>query len=153
MRGWKRNGRGTWGPLTGAATLALSIALVALLAGPLLAAKAPKGAKAATPPPPPAYEFNDVHFHLTNYVQEGIDVHDFLKIIGARVGRSALLGTDTVAPKDPQAYYAVYDMWKPVFDKLTQEAKDKILKGNYERIFDQGRKNVRAWEQAHASQH
>jgi len=64
-----------------------------------------------------------------------------------------LFGTDTVAPKDPQAYYAVYDMWKPVFDQLTKEAKDKILKGNYERIFDQGRKNVRAWEQAHAAQH
>jgi hypothetical protein len=61
-----------------------------------------------------------------------------------------LFGTDTVAPKDPQKYYAVYDMWAPVFTKLNPEAKDKILKRNYERIFDQGRKNVRAWEKAHA---
>jgi hypothetical protein len=41
---------------------------------------------------------------------------------------------------------------RPVFDLLTKEAKDKVLKGNYERIFDQGRRNVRAWEQAHALQ-
>jgi predicted TIM-barrel fold metal-dependent hydrolase len=60
-----------------------------------------------------------------------------------------LFGTDTVAPKDPKAYYAVYDMWKPVFDRLDKEAKAKILKGNYQRIFDQARKNVRAWERTH----
>ena len=60
-----------------------------------------------------------------------------------------LFGTDTVAPRDPNSYYAVYDMWKPVFDRLDKEAKAKILKGNYERIFDQARKNVRAWERTH----
>src|SRR5262249_992054 len=38
------------------------------------------------------YLFNDVHFHLTNYVQEGIDIHDFLKIMGNKVGRVALFG-------------------------------------------------------------
>jgi len=60
-----------------------------------------------------------------------------------------LFGTDTVAPKDEKSYFAVFDMWKPVFDLLTPEAKNKILKGNYERIFDHGRKNARAWEAAH----
>ena len=25
------------------------------------------------------YLFNDSHFHLTNYIQEGIDIHDFLQ--------------------------------------------------------------------------
>jgi hypothetical protein len=64
-----------------------------------------------------------------------------------------LFGTDTVAPAAPQNYYAVFDTWKPVFDQLTPEARDKILKRNYERLFDQGRKNVRAWEKAHASRH
>ncbi|HEU4941447.1 MAG TPA: hypothetical protein VFT97_07480 [Candidatus Eisenbacteria bacterium] len=38
------------------------------------------------------YEFNDCHFHLTNYVQEGITVRHFLSIMGKRVGRSALFG-------------------------------------------------------------
>ena len=40
----------------------------------------------------PANAFNDSHFHLTNYVQEGITVPDFLKIMGTRVGRSTLFG-------------------------------------------------------------
>jgi predicted TIM-barrel fold metal-dependent hydrolase len=37
-------------------------------------------------------EVNDVHFHLTNYIQQGTDIHDFLKIMGAKVGRVALFG-------------------------------------------------------------
>jgi amidohydrolase family protein len=63
-----------------------------------------------------------------------------------------LFGTDTVAPKDAAAYFAVYDMWKPVFDRLDQDARSKILKGNYERLFDRARKDVRAWERAHTAQ-
>src|SRR4051812_46281620 len=39
-----------------------------------------------------AYELNDSHFHLTNYVQEGTDIHDFLSIMGDKVGRVALFG-------------------------------------------------------------
>ena len=38
------------------------------------------------------YEFNDSHFHLTNYVQEGTNIHEFLNIIGSKVGRVALFG-------------------------------------------------------------
>ena len=38
------------------------------------------------------YLFNDTHFHLTNYIQEGIDIHDFLKIMGNKAGRVALFG-------------------------------------------------------------
>src|SRR5262252_9338476 len=37
-------------------------------------------------------EFDDSHFHLTNYVQEGISVEKFLEIMGSRVGRSTLFG-------------------------------------------------------------
>jgi predicted TIM-barrel fold metal-dependent hydrolase len=35
---------------------------------------------------------NDSHFHLTNYVQEGVDIHDFLNMMGTKVGRVALFG-------------------------------------------------------------
>jgi Amidohydrolase len=35
---------------------------------------------------------NDSHFHLTNYIQEGTDIHDFVKIMGTKVGRVALFG-------------------------------------------------------------
>jgi Amidohydrolase len=37
-------------------------------------------------------ELNDVHFHLTNYIQQGTDIHDFLAIMGTKVGRVALFG-------------------------------------------------------------
>ncbi len=60
-----------------------------------------------------------------------------------------LFGTDTVAPAGPAPYFAVYDMWGPVWKGLTADASLKVRKGNYERIFDQARTNVRAWERAH----
>src|SRR3974390_2674613 len=37
-------------------------------------------------------EVNDVHFHLTNYIQRGTDIRDFLRIMGTRVGRVAIFG-------------------------------------------------------------
>lgn len=39
-----------------------------------------------------AYEMNDSHFHLTNYIQEGIDIKKMLEIMGERVGRVAIFG-------------------------------------------------------------
>ena len=39
-----------------------------------------------------SFELNDSHFHLTNYIQEGTDIHEFLKIMGTKVGRVALFG-------------------------------------------------------------
>src|SRR4051794_9198722 len=38
------------------------------------------------------YEFNDSHFHLTNYIQEGVDISQFLKIMGNKAGRVAIFG-------------------------------------------------------------
>ena len=43
-------------------------------------------------PKPDEPEVNDVHFHLTNYIQNGTDIHDFLKIMGTKVGRVAIFG-------------------------------------------------------------
>ena len=40
----------------------------------------------------PQYQFNDSHVHLTNYIQEGPSVRDFLKIMGTTTGRSVLFG-------------------------------------------------------------
>src|SRR3954465_6639126 len=39
-----------------------------------------------------ATEFNDSHFHLTNYIQQGIEPRQFLQIMGTRVNRSTLFG-------------------------------------------------------------
>ena len=61
-----------------------------------------------------------------------------------------LFGTDTVAPAGPGPYFAVFDMWAPVWQQLTPEASRKVRLGNYERIFDEARRRVRAWEAANA---
>jgi hypothetical protein len=42
-------------------------------------------------------------------------------------------------------------MYAPLFAKLTPQAKEKLLKGNYERLFDAARIKVRAWEKANAN--
>jgi hypothetical protein len=46
----------------------------------------------SAPSTPSPFEVNDSHFHLTNYVQEGTDIHKFLEIMGTKVGRVALFG-------------------------------------------------------------
>lgn len=60
----------------------LTIAVIVFAAMPLTAQAAARG----------RIVFNDSHFHLTNYVQRGPDIHDFLKILGDSVGRVALFG-------------------------------------------------------------
>ena len=42
--------------------------------------------------PNDTYLFNDSHFHLTNYIQEGVNIRDFLKVMGDKAGRVALFG-------------------------------------------------------------
>ena len=51
-----------------------------------------------------------------------------------------LFGTDEVAPKEQASYMKVYDMYAPLFEKLTPEASEKLRKGNYERLFDEARR-------------
>jgi hypothetical protein len=41
---------------------------------------------------PGTFAFNDCHFHLTNYIQQGTDIRDFLGIMGKAAGRVALFG-------------------------------------------------------------
>ncbi len=59
-----------------------------------------------------------------------------------------LFGTDTVSPAGPAPYYAVFNMWAPVWQLLTPEASQMVRLRNYERLFDEGRRRVRAWEKA-----
>ncbi|HEX7075339.1 MAG TPA: amidohydrolase family protein [Hyphomicrobiaceae bacterium] len=49
---------------------------------------------AAFPVRLPAAEpvLNDSHFHLTNYVQQGLEISDFLEMMGDKVGRVAIFG-------------------------------------------------------------
>jgi hypothetical protein len=50
------------------------------------------GSGRAQVPAGSADQFNDSHFHLTNYIQQGIDARQFLQIMGKRVERSTLFG-------------------------------------------------------------
>ena len=65
-------------PVLGIAVVAACVALLS----------APGRAMAAES----VYELNDSHFHLTNHIQEGTDIHRFLEIMGDKVGRVALFG-------------------------------------------------------------
>jgi hypothetical protein len=57
-----------------------------------------------------------------------------------------LFGTDNVAPAEQAAQLRVYDMWEPIWQRLTPEASRKVRLENYERLFDAARVKVRAWE-------
>src|SRR5688572_6614676 len=60
-----------------------------------------------------------------------------------------LFGTDVVSPKTAEQYFAVYDIYRPFLDRLTPDARSRLLRGNYQRLFDAARQRVRAWESAH----
>jgi hypothetical protein len=57
----------------------------------LLLAFAPFGGPVAAQEPAD-YDFHDSHFHLTNYVQEGTDIRDFVAMMGSTIGRSTVFG-------------------------------------------------------------
>jgi predicted TIM-barrel fold metal-dependent hydrolase len=59
-----------------------------------------------------------------------------------------LFGTDEVAPKNQEQYLKVYYMYDPLWKLLSPEARDKVKKLNYERLFDAARLKVRAWEKS-----
>jgi predicted TIM-barrel fold metal-dependent hydrolase len=63
-----------------------------------------------------------------------------------------LFGTDEVAPSSQEKYLRIYELYRPLWNLLDKETSEKVRKGNYERIFDEGRRKVRAWEQTHVKQ-
>src|SRR3954447_17259237 len=90
------------------------------------------------------YQFNDSHFHLTNYIQEGTSIHDFLNIMGARGGRVALFGiplqqqwsyrvdaekgpTYYLNSDAPLYYYSFTDAWiATAYKSLTPEQRARF---------------------------
>ena len=59
-----------------------------------------------------------------------------------------LFGTDEVAPTSQESYLKIYSLYDPLWKLLTPETSAKVRKGNYERLFDDARRKVRAWERA-----
>lgn len=59
-----------------------------------------------------------------------------------------LFGTDEVAPRDEAQYLRVYQQYQPLLKLLEPGTRQKLLKGNFERLFDAARPKIRAWERA-----
>jgi len=59
-----------------------------------------------------------------------------------------LFGTDNVAPADQATQLHIFNMWDPIWARMSPDAIRKVRMGNYERIFDAARIRVRAWETA-----
>lgn len=60
-----------------------------------------------------------------------------------------LFGTDEVAPTDPTKYLGVYRTYQPLWERLSPEAREKVLKTNCTRLLDTAKARVRRWERAH----
>lgn len=75
-----------------AAVLVLALAGCAVTADgpPPTASDLPASENAA--PISEGVQFNDAHFHLTNYVQRGPTLEEFVEVMGDRAGRVALFG-------------------------------------------------------------
>jgi hypothetical protein len=90
------------------------------------------------------YLFNDSHFHLTNYIQEGITATRFLELMGNKVGRSTLFGiplqqqwsyqnsknfgpTYYLQTDAPLYYYSFTDAYIAMqYKSLTKEQQDRF---------------------------
>ena len=59
-----------------------------------------------------------------------------------------VFGSDAVIPADAEGYRSTLRAFAPLLARLTPEASDLVLHGNYERLFDEARRRVRAWEAA-----
>ena len=55
-------------------------------------------------------------------------------------------------PTTQASYLKVYKQYAPLFAQLTPDASEKVRKMNYERLFDEARVKVRAWEKAHVKE-
>ena len=75
-----------------AAAAGVAIVFGWLLVATPSARQGPRQAPAAAAPSDPGYLLHDSHLHLTNYIQEGPDIRDFLKVMGTKVGRVAIFG-------------------------------------------------------------
>jgi hypothetical protein len=90
------------------------------------------------------FELNDSHLHLTNYIQEGTDIHKLLKIMGDKVGRAAIFGiplqqqwsyrnsgnrapTYYLESDSPLYYYSFTDAYIAMaYKSLTKEEQDRF---------------------------
>jgi predicted TIM-barrel fold metal-dependent hydrolase len=61
-----------------------------------------------------------------------------------------LMGTDEVGPTDQEKYLKVYNIYEPLWKALDKGTKEKVLKGNFAKLFDEAKPRIRVWEKANA---
>jgi hypothetical protein len=99
-------------------------------------------------------QFNHVYFDISwdEVAKYLMSTPESIRVSAGLINRYPdrfLFGTDEVAPSSQEKYLKVYRQYEPLWNLLDKEASEKVRKGNYERIFDEARRRVRAWEQAH----
>jgi hypothetical protein len=122
----------------------IQVARAVALGAVLLVAALPAPAQKPAAPADGGYQFNDSHFHLTNYIQEGTDIHRFLEIMGNRAGRVAIFGiplqqqwssevdgdrrpTYYLATDAPLYYYSFTDAWiATAYRSLSKEQQARL---------------------------
>lgn len=57
-----------------------------------------------------------------------------------------LFGSDAVAPATESAYLKPFDIYAPLWSRLSPQTSEQVRLGNYRRLFDEARVRVRAWE-------
>jgi hypothetical protein len=97
--------------------------------------------------------FSNLYFDIswTEAAKYLVDSPEATKIAADLLNRYPdrfLFGTDEVASTNQEQYLKIYSMYEPLWKQLTKQTSEKVRKGNYERLFDDARRKVRAWEQA-----
>lgn len=97
-------------------------------------------------------EFDHVYIDLSwtevaKYITSSPEAIDKMAELVNKFQNRFLMGTDEVAPADQKSYLKIMEMYEPFLAKLSSDAKYKLLLGNYERLFNEARVKVRAWEQ------
>jgi len=99
-------------------------------------------------------DFRHVYFDISwdetaKYVVASPETTKSMAELIERYPSRFLFGTDSLAPSDESKYTKVFHQYEPLWKALDVETSQKVRLGNYERIFDEGRRKVRNWERAH----
>ena len=81
-----------------------------------------------------------------------IDTPEHLKMTAELIRKYPdrfIYGSDQAATADWNVVTNSYDVWEPLWRELGPALTQHVLKDNYVRIFDQSKRNMRAWERAH----
>jgi predicted TIM-barrel fold metal-dependent hydrolase len=99
----------------------------------------------------PAYDhvcFDLSWDELAKYLETTPQTAERVASVLTRYPDRFLFGTDEIGPTDQRKYMHVYELYQPLWKLLDRRVKEQVCKGNFERLFDRARHQVRAWESA-----